>query len=1558
MTHKVLTATLAGRGALVAAALALLALAVLSVASVVYAQDPPPAPTDLTASASSGGITLSWTAPEESGVTGYQVLRRLSAEEWDWSKAVYVDDTGDTDTSYTDTGVQAGEEYHYRVKARYGDKIGRWSNGVNVRAAEDAPPPTPEPTPEPSLSDDATLSRLELSGIPFAFDPATYTYDVEVGYGIEQTVITAQTSHAGASHEVAMVWAEEYEDGVVTLAVGANTIVLGVTAEDGETTAYYTVIVTRAEPLSDDATLSNLELSGIPFAFDPATYSYDVEVGYGIEQTVITAQTGHAGASYEAAMVWAEAYEEGVVTLAVGANTIVLEVTAEDGETTAYYTVIVTRAEEPEVVFVPQPPPAALVSSRQVSCDAIWCATLTVGHDSSGTTELFGWASGGFIPGGALSDDKFDYEGDTYTVSQIRVLDSPGTSLELFIGTPGTDDIESQAIRNKLSLHVGNDAFNLGQGTYTDVQKKIAWSSSVPTWADQDTVQLKMYAKPEFKRAIVDGNTLTITFNTPLDAASEPAGSAFTVTVAGSAVSVTNVDVSGETATLTLGSPASFGQAATVSYAKPASGPLQNPAGTDAPNFSGETVYNHTPSAPCDALWCAVMRVVEDPEGTPPYYGWFGQGVLGGDLSDVDFTHDGHTYELDRIYSANQIRALYLLFSDTEYGDIDNPATRNKLKLYFDYGVLSLGEGTYTSSLKRITFRNVPLTWSAGDVLELSIDDRPALESAVVVGDTMTLTFDRDLDGTSEPAPGAFSLLVDSLFVANAFSDVAISGKTVTLTLARAVNFDQVVTVNYNPPTANPLRGDGDRREVAEFVNRAVTNDTCPALWCANLTVDEQTGSFGWSSGPEFAQAVLTDDRFNFAGNEYQLDEIAFRDSDNRLTLSFSGFNAGDIDTEDTRLRLAVDIDGAVLNLGEGTYNNSVSKTISWTQDVAWTDGQTIQLQIVEVLGPILSISPKASPIKEARSAKATFTVTRSHLTSGYTTANLGWSKTGDYLDCSPRCRPHHDAVEYDSDGNSIGQLPTSPVFAPGETTKTITFNIHDDNDYELPGSITMFLRPPTTPGNEYAIDPDGQSATVEVHSHGRRGGPLGFFGDVFPPILAHMEVPSGVPEADGQYQVSLHLRMVPFIRSGRQTWATNVINEDTETPPSFSFTISTRGQTATSPTDYGALSYGVLFQQRKCSPPSVVNDCWRWDGHTWLNTHTVDVTSAITSNNRPAIVSDSDWENHERLNMVIERSPGLSSSIRFDESVPRELPLWIMDTGPAGDPGLTANWTPTGVDLAWDNVPNPPAGSKWQFTVYRRNLSGGESAPYEMVDGAGSIGVKATTDSEEEVNGIGDLNLVEYVVEGIAYAGGTKVDMWASAQAALPPPRRAGQERQHGRGVPLRRRRPRPSHRAGAGPERHRLHRSELAGARAGAGHRLQGVPQRDRHPRGGPQGRLRGHLRRVRREHAHLHGRRGNLSLRVRVPDHRHQHRRHAHRRGWQQQCRAHLQTHLQLTAAVARRRDGDVGPGRRRRLQRHPQMAQVLRRHRIRRPPLALQRDPRGHQRLRRPGPAPER
>ena len=98
--------------------------------------EPPPAPTGLTGTINDDGtITLSWTAPEDDSVTGYQVLRRRP--EWEETEMeVYVDDTGSPAATYTDTNTVEYTRYVYRVKARNAAGLSEWSNFVKIDKVE------------------------------------------------------------------------------------------------------------------------------------------------------------------------------------------------------------------------------------------------------------------------------------------------------------------------------------------------------------------------------------------------------------------------------------------------------------------------------------------------------------------------------------------------------------------------------------------------------------------------------------------------------------------------------------------------------------------------------------------------------------------------------------------------------------------------------------------------------------------------------------------------------------------------------------------------------------------------------------------------------------------------------------------------------------------------------------------------------------------------------------------------------------------------------------------------------------------------------------------------------------------------------------------------------------------------------------------------------------------------------------------------------------------------------------------------------------------------------
>ena len=106
--------------------------------------DPPTAPRNLTGVANADGtVTLSWDAPDDDTVTGYQILRR-KPREGEKTLLVHVNDTGSTATEYTDRDVTSDVGHAYRVKAINAAGLSRWSNFVNVtpaQPADDPPPP-------------------------------------------------------------------------------------------------------------------------------------------------------------------------------------------------------------------------------------------------------------------------------------------------------------------------------------------------------------------------------------------------------------------------------------------------------------------------------------------------------------------------------------------------------------------------------------------------------------------------------------------------------------------------------------------------------------------------------------------------------------------------------------------------------------------------------------------------------------------------------------------------------------------------------------------------------------------------------------------------------------------------------------------------------------------------------------------------------------------------------------------------------------------------------------------------------------------------------------------------------------------------------------------------------------------------------------------------------------------------------------------------------------------------------------------------------------------------
>ena len=92
----------------------------------------PGKPTDLRAEVTGDNVVLTWTAPQDSIVTGYQILRRVPSDG-ERELVILVANTGNTDTTYLDASVTRGKKHNYRVKALNSAGAGPRSNYVNAR---------------------------------------------------------------------------------------------------------------------------------------------------------------------------------------------------------------------------------------------------------------------------------------------------------------------------------------------------------------------------------------------------------------------------------------------------------------------------------------------------------------------------------------------------------------------------------------------------------------------------------------------------------------------------------------------------------------------------------------------------------------------------------------------------------------------------------------------------------------------------------------------------------------------------------------------------------------------------------------------------------------------------------------------------------------------------------------------------------------------------------------------------------------------------------------------------------------------------------------------------------------------------------------------------------------------------------------------------------------------------------------------------------------------------------------------------------------------------------
>ncbi|GIQ71360.1 cadherin-like beta sandwich domain-containing protein [Xylanibacillus composti] len=199
-------------------------------------------------------------------------------------------------------------------------------------------------------SGNAQLSSLDISGgtLSPAFAPSVYAYTAAVSFDTEAVSVTASVYHSNAILSINGQLQASGSPASVPLEVGPNIIRVAVLAEDGIHSANYTLSIQRAA--SSNAGLAGLVLSdgALTPAFEADRAAYTAAVPHSVSHVTVTASVNDPGAAVKVNGQEATSGEPSApIALAVGENTITVEVTAQDGSTAQTYSVVVTRAQKP-----------------------------------------------------------------------------------------------------------------------------------------------------------------------------------------------------------------------------------------------------------------------------------------------------------------------------------------------------------------------------------------------------------------------------------------------------------------------------------------------------------------------------------------------------------------------------------------------------------------------------------------------------------------------------------------------------------------------------------------------------------------------------------------------------------------------------------------------------------------------------------------------------------------------------------------------------------------------------------------------------------------------------------------------------------------------------------------------------------------------------------------------------------------------------------------------------------------------------------------------------------
>ena len=411
---------------------------------------------------------------------------------------------------------------------------------------------------------------------------------------------------------------------------------------------------------------------------------------------------------------------------------------------------------------------------------------------------------------------------------------APGAYSVKVNGTPATvSGVEVDGGKVTLTLAAAVTVSDTVLVSYAPGSSPLRGRSEIdaPSFTDFPVDNTSSAPVPASAEVAMLGSSVSLAFNEDLDNGPDklPPTSAFTVKADGVelTVEVFNPGVLPDRFVLELPAGVFIGrnQIVTVSYAVPATNPLQDADGNqtaafdDFPVTNNSTVANTTPTVPASA-----------------------EVLAQGNLLQLNFNED-----LDIGPSKLPPVSAFTVKAD----GIEVTLQSVNLGLGLDYFLLRLANGVFFGRNQIVTVSYaVPATNPLQDAdgnQTAAFDDFPVTNNSTVAnttppvpasaevlaqGNVLQLNFNEDLDiGPSKlPPVSAFTVKADGIEVTLQSANLGLGLDYFLLTLANGVFIgrNQIVTVSYAVPATNPLQ-DADGNKTAAFTDFPVTNNSTVA---------------------------------------------------------------------------------------------------------------------------------------------------------------------------------------------------------------------------------------------------------------------------------------------------------------------------------------------------------------------------------------------------------------------------------------------------------------------------------------------------------------------------------------------------------------------------------------------------------------------------------------------------------------------------------------------------------------------------------------------------------